>query len=149
LTENGSPRLIAMLAGSVPLREPWPSENDFFKRCPHITGMAAEDGMVVLNPYSQLTDKQKDAVALNEAARVFMNRDPTLQPQFALTPEQERAFADYGGPAEIRGTIAARLLSGDPSALSPTQEQAAFVHKLANAMGIDLAPALKVSRDQK
>jgi hypothetical protein len=36
----------------------------------------------------------------------------------------------------IKATIAARILSGDPSALTPTSEQIAFVLRLAREMGI-------------
>jgi hypothetical protein len=74
-------------------------------------------------------------VALNEAARVIMRRK-NFQPQFSLTSEQRTAFASYGPPEAVKATVAARILSGDPSALAPTAEQLAFVDRLACEMGI-------------
>jgi hypothetical protein len=97
--------------------------------------MASEDGRVVLNPYSQLDPGELDAVALNEAARVFMRRE-RLTPSFTLTTEQRMAFSNYGPEGAIKETVAARLLSGDPSALEPTEAQIEFVRLLATSMGI-------------
>jgi pyruvate/2-oxoglutarate dehydrogenase complex dihydrolipoamide acyltransferase (E2) component len=77
-----------------------------------------------------------EAVALNEAARVVMSKRTDLRPNFALTPEQEAAFANYGPQEAVKATVAARILSGDPSALIPTAEQTAFVKRLAREMGI-------------
>ena len=99
-----------MLPGEVPLRETFPSEDEFFKSRPDIAGMATDDGAVVLNPYSSLTAKELDAVALNEAARVLMSRREHLRPEFQLTPEQGAASANYGSGEAIRATVAARLL---------------------------------------
>jgi hypothetical protein len=89
-----------------------------------------------LNPYSPLSEKEMYAVALNEATRVVMATHGDLRPSFAPTPEQEAAFANYGPPEFIKATVAARILSGDPSALIPTAEQIAFVLRLAREMGI-------------
>ena len=77
-----------------------------------------------------------DAVALNEAARVIMLTRADLRPDFALTPEQEAAFANYGPREAVKATVAARILSGDPSALIPTTEQIAFAVRLGCEMGI-------------
>ena len=101
-----------------------------------LAGMATDDGAVVLNPYSPLSEQEMDAVAINEAARVVMSTHVNLRPSFALTLEQEAAFANYGPPECIKATVAARILSGDPSALTPTAEQIAFVLRLAREMGI-------------
>ena len=70
-----------------------------------------------------------------------------LRPEFALTPEQEEAFKDYGPLDAIKTTLAARILSGDPSALLPTAEQIAFVARLAHEMGVS-APAVALSHSQ-
>jgi len=123
------------LAGNVPMREPWPSEDEFFRARPEVAGLAADDNCVVVNPHSPLSESEKKCVALNEAARVVMGRDK-LTPTFDLTPEQYRAFANYGPIEAIKATIAARLLSGDPSALAPTVEQLRFVKRLAKRMGM-------------
>ena len=130
----GMPDVIEVLPGDVPMRLPFESEMEFFRERPDVAGYAAEDGMVVLNPWSGLSVDEKAAVALNEAARVFMRRHG-IRPSFSLTEEQARAFADYGPEECQKATIAARLLSGDPSALKPNADQEAFVSNLASAMG--------------
>ncbi len=103
---------------------------------PDVAGLASDDGAVVMNPYCLLSEEEREAVALNEAARVVMSTRADLRPDFALTPEQEAAFANYGPPEAVKATVAARVLSGDPSALIPTAEQMAFVVRLAREMGI-------------
>ncbi|MCI0352232.1 MAG: hypothetical protein L0Z53_22670, partial [Acidobacteriales bacterium] len=124
-----------ILPGAVEMRKPSRGEIAFFRANPHVTGMAAEDGRVVLNPFTALSDAQKRAVAINEAARIVMVRDG-MRPTFSLTPEQADQFRTYGALQDVRETIAARLLSGDPSALNPTQEQCAFVEELRRLMGV-------------
>jgi hypothetical protein len=90
-----------------------------------------------MNPYSKLTDREKQAVMLNEAARVHMRRGTMPPPRFILTPEQESAFAKYSdNPIDRASTVAARILSGDPSALKPTQEQQDYVQQLRKFMGV-------------
>ena len=130
-----TPRQIRTLPGGIPLREPWPSEDKFFRERPDVSGLAADDDSVVINPYAPLTEAQSSAVALNEAARVVIRR-PSTRPEFVLTDEQRVAFAAYGTIEDIRATIAARILSGDPTALTPTVEQIAFVCRLASEMGL-------------
>lgn len=122
------------LPGGVPMRQPYASELEFFKANPHVGGMAAEDNAVILNPHSPLTDPQKRAVAVNEAARVVMRKEARLRPDFDLTPEQAKAFANYGSPDDQKATIAARIFSGDDSALNVTPEQKAFVDRLSAHM---------------
>ena len=134
------PRIISLLSGCVELREPWPTEEKFFRSNPNVSGMAAEDGRVVLNPFSTLDNRQMKAVALNEAARIVMNRDG-ITPSFSLTTEQKEAFSGYGSIEDIKATVAARLLSEDPSAMTPTQEQVDFVQRLSTAMNeADILP---------
>lgn len=121
----------------VGVRTPYASENDYFKKNPHVAGMAAEDNKIVMNPYSKLSDAEKQAVMLNEAARVHMRTGLMPAPRFALTPEQESAFAQYSqNPEDRAATVAARILSGDPSALKPTPEQLDYVGKLRQFMGV-------------
>lgn len=113
-------------------------EDKFFKDNPTVAGMAAEDGKVILNPYSKNSKKEQEAVALNEAARVYMKQSGT-KPDFALTDEQKAQFSGtpYAKDEQaMRETIAARILSGDPSAKDATDEQKAFVKTaLKPAMG--------------
>ena len=74
------------------------------------------------------------AVALNEAARAFMFLHRDLSPSFELTEKQKESFSLYGPEQAVKETIAARILSGDPSALDFTVEQLAFVDELRNRM---------------
>lgn len=106
-------------------RPPYPSESTFFKVNPQVGGMAAQDNRVVMNPHSPLSATEKQAVAANEAIRLFM-RNIGYSPNFAVTPEQQRRFlgsAYQSDPAALRQTLIARMLSGDPSAGQPTFEQ--------------------------
>ena len=115
----------------------FPGENDYFRKNPHVTGMAAEDNRIIMNPYSTLTDAEKQAVMMNEAARVHMRVGNFDAPRFVLTPEQEKAFSGYSANPEDRlSTVAARLLSNDPSALTPTPEQTEYVQRLRKFMGV-------------
>ena len=129
------PRIIRLLANDIAWRELWPSENEFFKMRPEVSGLAAEDDCVVLNPYSDLSESEKEAVLLNELARVFMRRSGFC-PTFSITAEQESSFTSYGPTDSIKATIAARIVSGDPTALEPTDEQFAYVRELKKRMGL-------------
>jgi len=115
-------------------RSPEDSELDYFKSNPTVSGMAAEDNRVILNPYSKLSKKEKDAVALNEYGRIIMRTNPEFAPKFKLTDEQTKFLSSNtykNAPEQDRmATIAARLLSGDPSAGTPTIDQLKFVNSL-------------------
>ena len=107
-----------------------PGEDDYFRKNPHVTGMAAETGDIILNPYAP-ANVNKNAVAKNEALRLFM-RDKNINPNFAITPEQRAQFSGtpYGSDDNaLRQTIAARIYSGDPSALA-SEEQKQFTNML-------------------
>lgn len=123
-------------AYGAPQRTPYPSEMNYFKSNPNVSGMAAEDNAVILNPYSRLSTQEYDAVKRNEASRIFMRKNG--YPKFDLTKEQEQFLANtpYGTASEEdrRATIAARILSGDPTAGRPTKEQAAYVEMLRRMM---------------
>ena len=123
----------------VPLRQKlYPGEDDYFRKNPHVAGMAADDDAVIINPYSTLSDAEKQAVMLNEASRVHMRKGLMPAPQYTLTPEQEKTFSTYGNGDmnAIRQTLAARILSGDPSAGNVTPEQLEYVRKLRKFMGV-------------
>jgi hypothetical protein len=107
------------------IREPYAGEHEYFRKNLHVGGMAGEDNRIVLNPYSPLTPKELDAVAENEAIRLYL-REKNIKPDFDLTPEQKKAFR--GTPYEkdegaARATILGRIISGDPSALGITPQQ--------------------------
>lgn len=106
-------------------------EDKYFKANPHVAGMAADDGKIILNPYSKNTKSEQQAVMRNEAARLYM-RNNGIKPSFDLTPEQRAQFkgTEYEGNLQaMRETIAARIFSGDPSAKSATSDQKEFVAK--------------------
>jgi hypothetical protein len=123
------------------LRDPTESELSFFRNRPDVGGYAAPDDTVVLNPYTNLSAQQRSTVALNEAARVHMRTRPDLLPRFGLTDEQRGSLLgtdyDRAGEDDRRATIAARLLSNDPSGGSATAEQKRFLHVLRGAMGLN------------
>jgi hypothetical protein len=115
----------------------FPGEDDYFKQNPNVAGMAAEDNHIIMNPYSKLTNKEKEAVKVNEAARVHMRSGLMEAPRYSLTPEQEKAFEKYSkDPTDRASTIAARLLTNDPSALTATPEQLEYVDRLRKFMGV-------------
>lgn len=113
----------------------YPGEMDFFRKNPNVAGMAADDNKIILNPYSKLSDKEKQAVMMNEASRVHMRRGTVPAPEFDLTKEQQENFKGYSAKIDdVRQTIAARILSGDPSAGNPTPEQLQYVQKLKSSL---------------
>ena len=115
------------------VRDPSASELQYFGENPTVSGMAAEDGRVILNPNSGLSDDERSSVVMNEAARLHM-RSGKLRPAFALTEQQKQQFSTYGTEQDQRETIAARILSGDPSAGDITPEQRQFAKALSKAM---------------
>lgn len=109
------------------VRNPYKDEDVWFALNPKVAGMAADDGQIVLNPYSGLSAENKSAVAKNEAIRLFM-RENNVNPQFKVTPEQMKYFAgtNYGEKGKegfLRQTLVSRILTGDPSAGNVTEEQ--------------------------
>lgn len=116
------------------MRDPEASELDYFKNNPNVTGMATDDNRIILNPFSKLTDREKELVALNEAARIKMRTDANLAPNFELTPAQAEFLNSniykQASDQDRKATIAARILTGDPSAGTPTEEQNQFVDRL-------------------
>jgi hypothetical protein len=128
------------LPKGIKTRKPYETELEYFKRNINVAGMATEDNKVILNPYSNLDEKQYQSVAINEAARIAM-RDPQNIPNFDLTEEQKR-FLDttsYRTASETdrKSTIAARILSKDSSGGIPTSEQSMFISNLKKVLGID------------
>ena len=116
-------------------RQPTQSELNFFKSNTNVGGYAAPDNKIVMNPYSNLTDREKRLVGLNEGARLFMRDNPSMVGNFGLTKEQERNFANYSDNIEDkRATILARILTGDPSVGNPTIRQKFNANKIKNAL---------------
>lgn len=126
------------LGSSNLLRRPYPSELDFFQKNPKVTGMATEDNRVIINPYATLNELEQQAVIDNETARILIRTGKIKKPDFSVTEEQQK-FLDSttykDAPEEDRrATIAARLLTGDPTAGVATKEQQAYVDMLKKMM---------------
>ena len=126
---------------SYPLRDKlYSGEDEYFKANPNVGGMAAEDNQVIINPYSPLSDEEKEAVRMNEVARLAM-RNGYERPTFELTPEQQEYFntMNNGKPystdeQDIRETIIGRILSGDDSAGNVTPEQKKYAEELQKVL---------------
>lgn len=115
------------------LRKPYSSEEEYFKKNPHVAGMATEDDKVIFNPYSKVIPNQSDSIYRNEAARIYMGQK-NMRPDYEITEEQNKSFQNYGSPQDIKETIAGRGVSGDDSSGDLTQQQRQFIKKLANQM---------------
>jgi hypothetical protein len=121
-----------------------PGEDEFFKANPHVAGMAADDDKIITNPYSKLKEDEMRLLMMNEAARVHMRKGLMERPNFEITQEQldrplggGKLMKDYSEDMnDIRQTIAARILTGDPSAGQPTQAQQEYVSRLRQFMGV-------------
>ena len=125
----------------APTRDPSKSELEWFRLNPHVGGYASfEDGHVVVNPFNTLTPEENEALIRNESARLFMRKHHQARPTFETTPQQRQMnYPQYAAPAHpqqsLRETVAARAVSGDPSAGNITPEQASFVEELKARMG--------------
>lgn len=112
---------------------------DFFRKNPHISGMANGAGLngsdpksprvVMVNPFSKLPPENRKLLIENERLRHFMaetGEDPAFDP----TPEQTQFFKgeEYGKPENkkyLKQTIVSRIITGDPSAGNVTIAQEA------------------------
>jgi hypothetical protein len=116
----------SLLLMQYPQRAPYHGEDVYFKANPNVGGMAAEDGAVVLNPHSPLSQEELGLVAANEASRLDMRHHGDLM-TFPIAPHQKQYFAKtpYGNAdtQHQRHTILARLLTGDQSAGPYTDAQ--------------------------
>jgi len=121
------------------LRDPFQSELDYFSKNKNVTGMATEDNRIILNPYSNLNEKQKNAVIKNEAARILIRSGKIEKPNFDLTEEQKKFLegTTYKNASEEdrKATIAARLLAGDISGQNATEDQMSYISKLSDLFG--------------
>ena len=118
-----------------PIRDPYPKEMHYFKLNPTVSGMAAEDNSIVLNPYSKLSATEMQSVAKNEAVRLFL-RQRNIVPTFEVSNEQVEYFK--GTPYEkdeisMKQTIVGRILSGDPS-IKPTEEQSEYAKSIQSVL---------------
>ena len=122
------------------IRDPYPGEDEYFKKNTHATGMAAEDNKITINPYSSIPERSKALVAKNEALRLYM-REHNIDPQFEVTDKQKQYFKEngsaYGIPGNekhLRATIVSRIVTGDESAQDVTDEQRIVANSIMNQM---------------
>jgi len=114
------------------VRDPYPSELEYYKYNPRVAGMAAEDNAIVMNPYSNISPEQKKAVMMNEATRLYL-RNKKIPLDFQLTDKQLELFQNYSNDEnDIKSTIIGRLISGDPSGGEYTEEQKLKANQLRN-----------------
>ena len=104
----------------------FPKELDYFLNNRHVTGMAAEDGNIIFNPYAN-DDVNFDSVGRNEAARLWLRENKVI-PEFNVTDEQRASFRGTNYEKDdvaLKHTIMSRIISGDPSAgkITPSQKQ--------------------------
>jgi len=124
------------------LREPFQSEMDYFDKNRNVTGMAAEDNKIILNPYSNLNEQQKDAVIKNEATRILIRTGQIEKPNFDLTEEQNKyldntTYYKNASEDDRKATIAARLFTGDTSGQNATEDQINYISKLSDFFNKD------------
>jgi len=124
------------------LREPLQSEMDYFDKNRNVTGMAAEDNKIILNPYSNLNEQQKDAVIKNEATRILIRTGQIEKPNFDLTEEQNKyldntTYYKNASEDDRKATIAARLFTGDTSGQNATEDQINYISKLSDFFNKD------------
>ncbi|MFZ9241516.1 MAG: hypothetical protein ACO22R_10275, partial [Chitinophagaceae bacterium] len=107
------------------IREPFEGELDFFRKRPEVAGMATEDNKIIINPFSSLSKKELNAVARNEAIRLYL-KENKVKPNFELTEEQQKMFSgtEYEkDPLSAKQSILDRILTNDPSAKDATLDQ--------------------------
>jgi len=123
---------IDALVQKYGIRDPYKGEIDFFKKRPEVAGMATEDLKIILNPFSKNSEEEQNAVAKNEALRLFM-RENNIVPDFSLTKNQKSVFqnTEYGKNEDaLRQSIISRYLTGDPSVGDVTQEQKSYAQQI-------------------
>lgn len=119
-------------------RLPYRSELEFFSKNPDVSGMAAEDGRVVINPFARLTPAGGSSTILNENVRLYLDENK-ITPEFDLTPKQKQFFAAYSpNERDVKNTVLARIIAGDKSAQDVTVEQRRFAEKVHREMQEDL-----------
>ena len=124
--------LLPASAGGYPVRKTLtPDEAKFFHSAPSVAGMSAEDGAVLLNPWSPLPAPNKRAVAHLEASRSYMGRNAVPPP---LNEQQRKYLAGIGydqwGELPQRQTIISRNIAGDPSGGPYTPEQERYADQI-------------------
>ena len=116
------------------LRNKYLSEMMYFASNPQTAGMMTEDGRIILR--DGMPEDARNSVYQNELARLHMSSNP---PKFNLTDEQKKFLSGTSyanaNDGERNATIAARILSGDPSAQNPSFEQDVYARNLKRIIG--------------
>lgn len=109
------------------IRDPYPSELLYYMNNRNVAGQFGGgsgnlgDKTITLNPYSQLTNSQKDWVAKNEAARMWMLENEYAAPEATAAQKRSMQGTLYGNNQKaLNNTMLARVMSGDPSAIEPS-----------------------------
>ncbi len=128
------------------IRKPLSDEDRYFKENPNVSGMAADDGKIILNAYSKLTPEERNSVARNEAARLYM-RETGMKfnfpvPQIDQAPFKGSVYADPKNLHHLQSTVVARIIAGDPSVGTATTEQITAADKIRSALSEREMPQL-------
>jgi len=122
-------------------RAPNTGELKFFTDNPMVGGMVVEDS-VVINPFKQWKPEERNSILTNESIRLFMRRN-NIKPKFNVTEEQTNFFRNnrtntgsnyIDNPSELRETIIARIIAGDPSSGTPTKDQIDIAENIINLL---------------
>ena len=122
-------------------RTPNTGELKFFTDNPMVGGMVVEDS-VVINPFKQWKPEERNSILTNESMRLFM-RHNNIKPEFNVTEEQTNFFRNnrtntgsnyIDNPSELRETIIARIIAGDPSSGTPTKDQIDIAENIINLL---------------
>ena len=110
-----------------PIRDPYPSELLYYMNNRNVGGQFGGgfgdlgDKTITLNPYSRLNKAQKDWVAKNEAARMWMLENQYSSPEATTAQKRSMQGTPYGiNQAALNDTMLARVMFGDPSAIEPS-----------------------------
>ena len=110
----------------TPTRPPSTSEQQFFDRS-GVPAYAADDGSVVFS-----NNKYNPYLDVNESARQMMRSGTPYLGRVPMTDEQTGQFdGPYGDNTEHgQHSMIARVMSGDPSAMQPTEAQKLAAERL-------------------
>ena len=111
-----NPKQVA-LTQQTSTRPPFAGEQKFFDRS-GVPAYAADDGSVVFDKYNPYLD-------VNESARQMMRSGTPYLGRVPMIDEQAGQFdGPYGDNTEHgQHSMIARVMSGDPSAMQPTDAQ--------------------------
>ena len=118
-----NPKQIAVTQ-QTPTRPPSADEQQFFDRS-GVPAYAADDGSVVFDGYNKYLD-------VNESARQMMRSGTPYLGRVPMTDEQAGQFdGPYADNTEHgQHSMIARVMSGDPSAMQPTDAQKLAAERL-------------------